>query len=198
MFLLCCVYDDLEATYATLRHLVSSQQENSSGLLHLFVDNSSVFIQAKSSVPLQENILLVGSELPNVRVDYGRLLLKIKGTCEIGVAPWLIGSRPPPDDTVWNAMRDHGFEVKVLPCNCKNKEKAVDTGLVEAMKRLYTQPVGILVLVAGDGDYAPLIDTALEQGWKVEIFFWNSGESLFPLLYYLALHTVRICEACAT
>ena len=34
---------------------------------------------------------------------------------------------------------------------------------------------GILILIAGDRDYKPLIDRALDLNWTVETWFWNLG-----------------------
>jgi hypothetical protein len=45
-------------------------------------------------------------------------------------APLLVGSRPPPNDTVWEMAKRGGFEVITHDRDAANKEKAVDTELV--------------------------------------------------------------------
>jgi len=62
--------------------------------------------------------------------------------------------------------------------NNKNKEKRVDMklGISMVVETLFkAKDPGILVLVAGDGDYEPALEEILKAGWKVEIRFWASG-----------------------
>ncbi|CAG8571270.1 4561_t:CDS:2 [Diversispora eburnea] len=39
-----------------------------------------------------------------------------------------------------------------------------------------TTDPGILVLVAGDGDYEPAISEAIKFNWTIEVWFWSSGD----------------------
>ncbi|CAG8730294.1 1170_t:CDS:2, partial [Funneliformis caledonium] len=45
------------------------------------------------------------------------------------------------------------------------------------MKFLKERDPKILAIVAGNSDYVPLVEHALEKGWKVEIWFWSLGLS---------------------
>ncbi|CAG8598872.1 8060_t:CDS:2, partial [Paraglomus occultum] len=134
-------------------------------LVHVFVDNSNLYVEAKYSVGQLEKIydrVKIFNEATNVeeyhqvyymkslRIDYGCLLTTILSGRSMGSSPIIVGSRPPPDDTPWNKIKDLGYEVK---------------------------DPGVLVLVAGDGDYEPALEEILKAGWKVEIRFWASAIS---------------------
>ena len=96
----------------------------------------------------------------------------------MGNSPVIMGSRPPSDDTLWNKVKKLGYEATVYDRNNENKEKRVDMKLgismvVQAL--LKAKGPGVLVLIAGDGDYEPALEEILKAGWKVEIRFWTSG-----------------------
>ena len=113
----------------------------------------------------------------------------------------LFGSRPPPNDSLWAAAERAGFEVVVEDRNIRNKEKKIDTGIVAAMtKDAYTicdRGSDTITLVGGDADYVPAVVPLVEDGFNVEVVFWNhaSGElkgscskfiDLNPMLNHLA------------
>lgn len=59
----------------------------------------------------------------------------------------------------------------------RNKEKKIDTGIAtlitkDAYKR-GNAGEDLFVLVAGDADYVPTIKELQEDGFKVEVVFWN-------------------------
>jgi len=71
----------------------------------------------------------------------------------------------------------------------KNREKKVDTALNHAIDRvLFTNSLGILVLVAGDTDYVPIVHGALFNNWKVEVWFWSSGIKSLKLMMLIECH----------
>ena len=151
---------------------------------YIFIDNSNVFIQAKKTVAELEDAGTWDEQhsvrqLNNCRVDYGCLVRTLLRDRQLGASPVLIGSRPPANDTLWDSMRKQGIDVTVYDRNAANKEKCVDTTIVmSATKTLYTQEPGVIVLVAGDGDYEPLITgitAERSKGWSVEVHFWKSG-----------------------
>ncbi len=138
--------------------------------VHIFIDNSNLWIRGKCSVGSIENL---GKwkcereyrELEEMRIDYGSLVETLRGGRPLGSVPFIVGSRPPVNDSLWEAWRRQRIEVEVLDGNCQNKEKGVDTTLtVEAMEVLCSEAEGILVLLAGDGDYKPLLRKAAEKG----------------------------------
>ncbi|CAJ0849146.1 3754_t:CDS:2 [Entrophospora sp. SA101] len=98
-----------------------------------------------------------------------------------------IGSKPPSEDSMWKYIRGLGFDVTVYKRNSQDREKKVDVTLACAMQKTIDKNTpGVLVLIAGDGDYEfPIID-AIKNNWIVEVWFWKSGENTnFTKLFYL-------------
>jgi uncharacterized LabA/DUF88 family protein len=83
----------------------------------------------------------------------------------------LVGSRPPPNDTIWNLATQGGFKVITHDRDASNKEKAVDTELVAQGTLLIatTPSPAVLVIASGDRDFLPLVNVAHQQGWTVEM-----------------------------
>jgi len=116
-------------------------------------------------------------------IDWGKFLyvVKEKDTRALAEVPFLYGSRPPPNDSVWQRIRDDGFDVKVFDRNIRNKEKGVDMEMgMDIAERLHTvQPPRTILIAAGDADYVPAVARAQSKGWKVEVRFWsNAAETL--------------------
>ncbi|CAG8643739.1 14823_t:CDS:2 [Funneliformis caledonium] len=66
---------------------------------------------------------------------------------KLGQPPILIGSRPPPLDTLWDRIYKEGYNVVILDRNVINREKGVDNAL---------------------GHYTD--EVALERNWNLEIW----------------------------
>jgi len=147
----------------------------------VLVDNSNVFIEARklSAVRLGLPAAMPGKAPQdwNWRVDYGGLLTHLAEGRKIRKA-FLVGSRPPLNDGVWNMAQRCGFEVKTHDRDANNREKAVDTDLVAQGTRIIcmTSPA-VLVIASGDGDFIPLVDVAHEAGWTVEMAAFKSAFS---------------------
>lgn len=147
--------------------------------LHVFLDNSNVWIEGQRAATGDA----IATERMDAafRIDFGRLLEHVRRGRTI-VEAGLYGSEPPPNDTVWNIAKECGFRPKVFKRNFQGREKKVDTQLcVDAIKALYshTPKDRSLVLLAGDADYVPVVETALAREWKVEVHFWaNASKEL--------------------
>ena len=116
------------------------------------------------------------------RLDFGRLHAFVAGDDpSIIERAVLFGSKPPPNDTLWEVARRHGFETVVENRNVRGKEKRIDTGIVTMMmKDAYTKAnkaADTLTLVAGDGDYVPTFDALMKDGFKVEVVFWGHASN---------------------
>lgn len=93
--------------------------------------------------------------------------------------PVIIGSRPPPEDTLWNSLRRLGYNVTVYDQNFQNEEKEVNSEMVRNILRtVYRNVPGTVILFARDGDYGPAIREALDNNWTIEIWFWSTGKVL--------------------
>ncbi|CAB5391512.1 unnamed protein product [Rhizophagus irregularis] len=165
------------------------------GLVHVFVDNSNLYVEAKYVVGELEKIYEWVKTIDeatkvekfrqvyymkHLQIDYGYLLKTILGERSMGSSPVIVGSRPPPDDTLWDEIKKLGYEATVYYRNLDNKEKRVDMklGVSMVVQTLFkAKSPGVLVLVAGDGDYEPALEEILKAGWKVEIRFWASAIS---------------------
>ncbi|CAG8839677.1 23563_t:CDS:2, partial [Racocetra persica] len=97
---------------------------------------------------------------------------------KLGDAPVIVGSRPPPNDSLWRSVREQGFNVMVYDRNIENREKKVDVTLAHTIdKVIFRKSPGILALVSGDSDFDPIVTTAFQCNWIVETWFWNMGMS---------------------
>ncbi|CAI2171419.1 3591_t:CDS:2 [Funneliformis geosporum] len=130
------------------------------------IDNSNFLNQGKDILKREEK-----TNINNVRVDYDRLRTIILNGRKLSGPAEIFYSSKNSHYKLWEKLKDQDFEVKAL-------EKRVNTTLVaRGMKFIYTKDPGTLVIVAGDSDYSPLVENALEKGWKVEIWYWSSGLS---------------------
>ena len=150
----------------------------------VYVDNSNVFIEGRRVSAVQSGLALNIREAMNngildnsYKIDFGRLHNFIAGSDKRKVKRcMLFGSRPPPNDSLWQIAERAGFEVVVEDRNVANKEKKIDTGVVVAMIRdAYTiaeKNSDTITLVAGDGDFVPAIRQLVKDGFEVEVAFW--------------------------
>jgi uncharacterized LabA/DUF88 family protein len=150
----------------------------------LYVDNSNVWIEgmhvaavASGMVPdlwtAQENNVCD----TNWKLDFGKLFQFAGGDRAQVKRAVLFGSRPPPNDSVWDAARRNGFEPVVYDRNVRNKEKKIDTDVVATMmedsyERL-DRDADEMTLVAGDADYVPMIEKLRARGIRVHVVFWD-------------------------
>lgn len=152
----------------------------------IIVDNSNIWIEGmKYSAKLKGMGASPDGKEPcdySWRIDFGKLLNFVAEGKKIRKAI-LIGSRPPKSDSLWNAAKKNGFEVKVEDRNYQNREKAVDTGLVaDGVKLIYTTPPAVLKILSGDTDFKPLIEHANDADWETEIWAFSSALSSGTLL----------------
>jgi hypothetical protein len=127
-----------------------------------------------------------------LRIDYGQLLRTIKDGRALGGDPIVVGSILP-TDSLWNLVREEGFRVKTFPRNVRSFEKKVDMQIGHFIDQvLFNKVPAVLALATGDSDFMPVLQTAVQLGWMVEIYFWNTGTSLHhdSLIYFLFLKTI--------
>jgi uncharacterized LabA/DUF88 family protein len=152
---------------------------------YCYVDNSNVFIEGQRVAAVRSGMALdIWDAIQNrtqdtsYRLDFGKLHTLMLGGDHTKISrAVLFGSRPPPNDDIWNLMRRIGFEVIVEDRNAANKEKRIDTGIAYAMtKDAYTRvdkASDRLTLVAGDGDYVPVVRDLVAEGFDVDVAFWS-------------------------
>ncbi|WP_025090301.1 NYN domain-containing protein [Brucella intermedia] len=147
----------------------------------ILVDNSNIFIEGQkaSAVRRGQHPAVGGGKQPSDpswRIDFSRLLSHLAEGRDIHSA-FLVGSRPPPKDDVWQMAQNGGFEVITHDRDSRNKEKAVDTELVaQGTLAVATGPEnGVLVIASGDRDFIPLVNIAHKRGWTVEMAAFQSS-----------------------
>ncbi len=98
----------------------------------------------------------------------------------MGDLPKLYGSEPPPVDSVWQRIKEHGYDVTLFKRNIFNKEKGLDMqlGIDVIILAMRVKPPGIIVLVAGDADYEPVVKKVRSMGWEVEVWYWNNAAAV--------------------
>jgi uncharacterized LabA/DUF88 family protein len=110
------------------------------------------------------------------RLDFGKLFEFAGGERAEVKRAVLFGSRPPANDSLWDAAKRKGFEVIVYDRNVKNREKKIDTDIVATMMEdsyeIVDPKSDEMTLVAGDADYVPAIEKLRKRGIAVHAVFW--------------------------
>lgn len=149
----------------------------------LYVDNSNVWIEgthvAAARRGLAADVWTAVQKGISDRwaIDFGKLFSFAGGNVTDVKRAALFGSRPPPNDSLWDAAKRQGFEVVVYDRNVVGQEKKVDTEIVAAMIedsfQILTLGEDEMTLVAGDSDYVPAIERLKKRGIPVEVVFWG-------------------------
>ena len=158
---------------------------------YVYVDNSNVWIEGMRVSAVERGLAfdVYDASSRNIvdydwKYDFGKLLTLVGGVRNGLKKAVLFGSRPPQNDSLWNAAKQSGFEVMIEDRNFQNREKKIDTGVVTAMmgdafiagQNNTIQDTGI-VLVAGDSDYVPPVKLLIQFGFKVTVCFWDHAST---------------------
>lgn len=157
---------------------------------YIYVDNSNLYIEGRRVSAVAQKIV------PNIiqamnngvldqgyTISFGKLHEFLCGRDKRNIKrAALFGSRPPPNDGIWQYAKRAGFELHLEDRNYANKEKKIDTGIATLLTKDAYKSDGYksgnpqadtFVLVAGDADYVPTIKELKEDGFIVEVVFWN-------------------------
>lgn len=152
--------------------------------LFVYVDNSNVWIEGQRVSAVAKGLApdiftAMSSDVLDRtwRYDFGRLYeIACPEEQKIGRSV-LFGSRPPPNDSLWERARSQGFEPIVYDRNDANRKKKVDVHIATMMTAdsfEYMQPDrDMAVLVAGDGDLLPPVELLQTRGISVRCLFWD-------------------------
>ena len=159
-------------------------------VLFVYVDNSNVWIEGRRASAVAKGLAPNAWEASQDDVldmdwtyDFGRLYeLACPSDNAIGRSV-LFGSRPPPNDSLWQTARDQGFEVEVFDRSPSGKEKQVDTGIVTMMiedsfQHMKADRGDIAVLLAGDRDYVPAVASLGSRGIGTRVVFWQHATAV--------------------
>ncbi|MED5549746.1 MAG: NYN domain-containing protein [Pseudomonadota bacterium] len=152
---------------------------------YVYVDNSNLYIEGRRVSAVNQGLATDIIDAMNngildhgYTISFGKLHQFLCGddARQIKRAA-LFGSRPPPNDGIWRFAERAGFELHLEDRNYANKEKKIDTGISTLLtKDAYKNgdpENDLFVLVAGDSDYVPTIKELQDDGYKVEVVFWN-------------------------
>lgn len=159
-----------------LAQLLENIRKEQSRGVYIFIDNSNLWINAKR---VEKPSYMTTKEDHRVRIEIGKLA-ECVSQGRIIRKVFVFGSRPPHADSVWEKMKEHGWEVVVKERNSwTSKEKGVDTQLVVGMLDVfYKQEPETIVLVSGDADMFPAVEYILkdrEKNWRVEVRSWRDS-----------------------
>lgn len=154
------------------------------GRVFAYVDNSNVWIEGQRLKAVELGLARTARDAMERgitapwRYDFGRLYELACPPGSMVGRSFLIGSRPPPNDSVWERARDEGFQVEVHDRNAANKEKRVDTSLATMMmedsyEHMDPDRGDLAVLVAGDGDFQPTLNSLHRRSLRVRVLSWQ-------------------------
>jgi hypothetical protein len=171
--------------------------------LYVYVDNSNLWIEGMRISAVNKGLATSLKDAMDRKIadqtwtyDFGRLYKAICPAGEKIGRSSLFGSRPPKNDSLWDLARDEGFEVFTFDRNFANKEKQVDVAISTQIMEdsfLYVKPGDRLVLVSGDRDYLPTIESLGKRGFPTTVAFWKhaTGHELQqPPVNFFALDTL--------
>ena len=150
---------------------------------YVYVDNSNVWIEGMRVSAVENGLAFDIYDAIDRNVtdrwtyDFGKLLGIVGGQRNGLRKAVLFGSRPPQNDSLWEAARQGGFEVVVDDRNAQNREKKIDTGIavqmVEDSYELIDKETDEMILVAGDRDYVPALLSIGRRGIHAVVYFWD-------------------------
>jgi uncharacterized LabA/DUF88 family protein len=157
---------------------------------YIYVDNSNLYIEGRRVSAVAQGLADDIHDAMNngvldhaYTISFGKLHEFLVGQDSRHIKrAALFGSRPPPNDGIWKYAKSAGFELHLEDRNYANKEKKIDTGIATLITKDAYKSDGYkagkpgddtFVLVAGDADYVPTIKALQEDGFIVEVVFWN-------------------------
>jgi uncharacterized LabA/DUF88 family protein len=178
--------------------------------VHLaYIDCSNLFIEAQKVSAVARgwarSLAEVNQHQRNdfsYRLDFHRLMALLQ-KLEDPVRAAVFGSATHGNEGLWHHAEAAGFEVQVVERGIGGKEKRVDTGVVTRICRdaywLGQPGRDRITLVAGDGDYEPMVRQLMQDGFAVTLLYWSHASRelqkvaghFYPLDDYLddlALH----------
>lgn len=160
----------------------------------LFADDSNIWIEAqKYAASGHGNLPMLNDRDrdPRLRIDIGRFIQRLCGSRRRD-GLYLYGSRPPPNDTVWQAFERHEFKTNIFDRSYGGKEKQVDSSMVMDITKIATRlqmraesdlnikaelENTVFIVITGDRDLLPPIELVLDCKIHVELWAWRDGIS---------------------
>ncbi|HSX58418.1 MAG TPA: NYN domain-containing protein [Candidatus Saccharimonadales bacterium] len=127
-----------------------------------------------------QNLYYSAKNLYNAKVNFGKILEKgVAGRQLIRAFAYVIRADIPEEQSFFDALTKAGFEVKSKDIQVfagGAKKGDWDVGIVIDMIRMGPK-LDVIVLVSGDGDYAPALEYLRNQGHLTEVFAFGKSTS---------------------
>ncbi|RSL73447.1 hypothetical protein CEP53_000717 [Fusarium sp. AF-6] len=167
--------------------------EEAQDICMFFVDDSNIWIEAQKFAASGNSHMPKLTDRdrdPRLRINIGKLVKTLLGGRFQGTS-YLYGSRPPPNDAVWNTFEKYKFDTKIYD-RARGKEKQVDSAMAADLSgesaELSTAAKfdseikeknkrTVFIAITGDQDMVPPIRRVLGYGFRVELWAWKSGLS---------------------
>lgn len=154
-------------------------------VLFVYVDNSNIWIEGMRVSAVRKGLAASAADAMEKHItdqtwsyDFGKLYEAIcPDTAQIGRSA-LFGSRPPPNDSLWDMARDQGFEVTTFDRSYNNTEKEVDVAIStllmeDSYEHMKPARGDRAVLISGDRDYSPTVRSLARRGLPTTVVFWE-------------------------
>jgi hypothetical protein len=159
-------------------------------VLFVYVDNSNVWIEGMRINAVKKGLASTVQDAMDRKVvdqswtyDFGALYREVCPDGEKIGRSSLFGSRPPANDSLWEMARSEGFEVFTFDRNFKNKEKEVDVAISvqiveDSFQHMKPERGDRVVLVSGDRDYAPVVESLSRRSIHTSVVFWEHATAV--------------------
>jgi uncharacterized LabA/DUF88 family protein len=172
--------------------------------VHLaYIDCSNLFIEAQKVSAVTRGWARSLAEANrqdridfSYRLGFHRLMALLQELEEL-VQAVVFGSITEANEGLWSHAEAAGFEVRVVERAANGREKRVDTGVVTRICRdayhLGQPGRDRITLMAGDGDYEPMVRQLVADDYEVTLLYWSHASRelqavasrFFPLDAYL-------------
>lgn len=127
-----------------------------------------------------QNMYYSAKNLYGAKVNFGNILKKaVSDRKLIRAIAYVVRANNPEEQKFFEALELQGFEVKMknLQIFASGMKKADwDVGIAMDIIRL-SNKLDVIVLVSGDGDYAPLIEYVRNHGHYIEVIAFGESSS---------------------
>ncbi|MFC1687235.1 NYN domain-containing protein [Patescibacteria group bacterium] len=127
-----------------------------------------------------QNMYYSAKNLYGAKVNFGNILKKaVSDRKLIRAIAYVVRANNPEEQKFFEALSMQGFEVKMknLQIFASGMKKADwDVGIAMDIIRL-SNKLDVIVLVSGDGDYAPLIEYVRNHGHYIEVLAFGESSS---------------------
>lgn len=147
--------------------------------VHLYWDNSNIFIPAKYAAERREG----SHAFPSVRIQFDNLYRLAHAGRRVA-AGVCVGSVPPDLQRVWQRLGSTGIEVELFERGAaSSREQGVDQCLqVHMLRAALDHAPSVAVLLTGDGagyefgrGFRADIERLADRGWGIEVLSWRSA-----------------------